>query len=900
MDDAMMTVVTHKNLAGAEDYFSEHLAQNDYYAAGEIQPGEWIGEGAIRLNLVGEVNRDAFVALCENRDPKDGTRLTQRQKAEGERRVFYDFTCSAPKSVSILAVTFEDRRLVEAHSEAAKVALYELERFAAARVRQGNTSTDRETGNIVAAQFLHTSSRALDPQLHTHFTVFNATWDGVEHRWKALQAGQMFAATRYATQVYRNELVRRIHEIGYRTVPIQDRFEIEGVQEALIRSFSKRSAERDHVVKDMAARLGRELSNDEVSYAVHRSRQRKLTGISSAEVRTRQLAQIEPEEREYLARLRDVVQARNLVQSGDEILALNHAVAHVFERKSVVAEHEILEAALGHRPGSVDLDRIKGVLRMSPELVVTDRGISTREILRQELRIIELVREGKASSSPLRVDYSGGAWLGDDQKAALLHVLQSADRVVGIRGLAGTGKTTVLKELKRACEDAGFDLRFCAPTAAATEVLRKEGLEAVTLARLLQTSRDRPPAIIVLDEAGAVGVSDMMKLLQHPGRVVLCGDTGQHSPVAQGDALRLIEEHSPFSFGALTNIRRQRPAEYRHAVQLAANGDPEGAFGQLERMGAIQELPKDQMYILAAAEFMRARKAGRSALIVAPTWKEIESVSDQVRSALRAEGALRGQEQEIDVFDSLSWTAAQKADATHYRPGQQVRFHHAQGGFARQETVEVVSVDPTVSVRRGDGSVATLDPPLAARCIDVGDKRRLRVAAGDRLLLQANAPSFTNGELVEVSAIAADRIHLADGRELTRDYRTFTYGYAITSHAAQGKTVDEVFVVTSSRSAGAIHREQFYVSISRARERCLVSTDDREVLRSQIGRSSSRMGAVDAVNRTNAVRQSLIRRAIQLAQSVPLRLRLWARHREIVRRKVHIHRPVTQHRSIIV
>jgi conjugative relaxase-like TrwC/TraI family protein len=132
----MFTAVAHKNLADAEGYFDEHLSQNDYYSAGEIQPGQWIGTGAERLGLSNRVTREQFHALCENRNPNGGERLTQRQQKENKRRVFYDFTCSAPKSVSVLAVTLNDGRLVVAHTEATRIAFRELETFAATRVRK--------------------------------------------------------------------------------------------------------------------------------------------------------------------------------------------------------------------------------------------------------------------------------------------------------------------------------------------------------------------------------------------------------------------------------------------------------------------------------------------------------------------------------------------------------------------------------------------------------------------------------------------------------------------------------------------------------------------------------------------------------------------------------------------
>ena len=137
----MFSAVAHKNLADAESYFDEHLAQNDYYAAGEIRAGQWIGAGAERLGLGQAVTREQFHALCENQNPNDGERLTPRQLKEDKRRVFYDFTCSPPKSVSVMAVTLDDQRLVEAHEAAAGLAFRELENYAATRVRkQGRLS----------------------------------------------------------------------------------------------------------------------------------------------------------------------------------------------------------------------------------------------------------------------------------------------------------------------------------------------------------------------------------------------------------------------------------------------------------------------------------------------------------------------------------------------------------------------------------------------------------------------------------------------------------------------------------------------------------------------------------------------------------------------------------------
>jgi len=849
----MFTAVAQKNLGDAESYFDEHLSQNDYYAAGEIRPGQWIGAGAERLGLKNTVTREQFHALCENENPETGERLTQRQLKEGQRRVFYDFTCSAPKSVSVLAVTLADERLVTAHEEATRIAFRELESFAATRVRKQGNQKDRITGNLVAAAFTHTSSRALDPQLHTHFTVFNATFDDRERSWKALQAGGMYDAIRYGTAVYRNELAKRVQQIGYWIQPSKHGFQIEGVSDEVLKRFSKRAQQRDAVVQELEQKLGHKLSNNAISLAVHQSRAEKVKGISTAEVRERQLAQLSLDEQQSLQNLCSSVQPVRPVRVFEpENQALNHAVAHVFERKSVVPEHELLNVALSQRLGEVDLPTLKAAVKYSPDLVKTERGFSTRQILATELDLIQTVNAGCDAVAPLHPSYRPAAWLGEDQQRAIYHVLRTSDRITGLRGLAGSGKTTALRELVAACKEARVEPFFCAPTAAATEVLRTEGFEAVTLQSLLLTK----PALsarqlVVLDEAGAVGMDDMKRLfdLARDARIVLSGDTGQHASVARGDAMRILENHSDFQSGQLTRIRRQRKAEYRKAVELAAQKNTNEAFAQLERMGAVTELPGNQLHDSAAQSYVKTLMQNQSVLLVAPTWNEIEAVTEKVRAALKTSGRLAGEEKEFQVFDSLSWTEAQKRDTRQYRPGMVIQFHRRKAGFDKSEMVAVVAVEnDALKVQRADGSESVFQLGQGSALFDVGEKRKLKVATGDKLLLQSNwQKKFVNGELVEVKAIQGGALVLADGRVIPEKYRTFTHGYAVTSHAAQGKTVDEVLVVASSRSLPAINQQQFYVSISRGRDTCRVFTDDAEMLRSHVTRSSARLAAVEVV-----------------------------------------------------
>jgi conjugative relaxase-like TrwC/TraI family protein len=912
--DAMFSGIPQKNRTVAESYFDEHLSHNDYYTQGESQAGHWIGTGAQQLGLKpGEVvTREAFLRLCDNQHPDTGEQLTPQQFRE--RRIYFDFVCSPPKSVSILAVTMGDKRIIEAHKEASGIALRELEQFAATRIRKGGIQEqDRVTGNLVGAAFVHTTSRALDPQLHTHFVLFNATWDNKENRWKALQTGDMFGALNYGTAVYRNELAKRLHRLGYQTRQTGTAFEVEGVEAKFIERFSKRSQQRDMAVKRQEQKLGRKLTKQEVSHVVHQSRPKKLKGASDEQVRKQQLGEIGFFEKRSL---RKVVEAANGVAKPfaqhvgtDE--AVSHGIGHVFERHSVAPEYKIWEAALVKGCGQLDLKQLKNELNERTNLVHVGSEFSTQEILSRELYLIRAVNAGVEALKPIAHDYQPSSRLGPDQRKALAHVLTSPDQFTGFRGLAGSGKSTALVELATALVRRGYDPVFCAPTAAAADTLRKEVSylgKTMTLQHfygdLHTRSRLSPQSVIVLDEAGAVGLDEMARLFdvarKEGCRVVLCGDTGQHSSVTRGDALRILEQYSNYHFEELTTIRRQKPAAFREIVELAAAKQTDKAFAKLLELGAVTEALTDNhdghasLYQRAADAYLSATKQGKSALLVSPTWSEIEAVTEKVRDTLKADGVISPQDEPVTVFDSLSWTEAQKKNASQFEPGQRLRFVRKTKHFDRGDTVEVLAVvENGLRVLRPDGTEVNFIPSSAAASFDVGEARELKVAAGDWLLLQANhGKEFINGERVQVREIQNGRIALADGRSLPAAYNTFTHGYAVTSHSSQSKTVDDVLLVASSKSFAAVNREQFYVSISRGRERVHVFTDDADLLARRVTNSHERKAAVELqALRDDLAKLGFVRRE-QLKEKTP------AQEMEDSRTvAVRQHRPMRQTRA---
>ena len=237
---------------------------------------------------------------------------------------------------------------------------------------------------------------------------------------------------------------------------------------------------------------------------------------------------------------------------------------------------------------------------------------------------------------------------------------------------------TVREQVVAALEAKGHPVLLFAPTAGAAEVLRKEGFpQSQTVQHLLMNpalQADLRGKVLVVDEAGLLSTRQMVRLLElrrsAEARLILCGDTREHAGVEAGDALRLLEGHSALQVSELGEIRRQTEEEYRKAIAEIAAGHPGRAFVRLDRMGAVEAIETEERYSRLAADYVTAVEAGDSALIVAPTWSEIERVNAEVRERLKETGHLDRRESIVETHRSLQWTEAQRRDYRNYEPGQ--------------------------------------------------------------------------------------------------------------------------------------------------------------------------------------------------------------------------------------
>jgi hypothetical protein len=632
--------------------------------------------------------------------------------------------------------------------------------------------------------------------------------------------------------------------------------------------------------------------------------------MSIRELRKAWRARLSDEEREALAAARRGQKSTTLAAKQ----AMDYALAHSFERASVVPEKDLLKTALIHSVGTANVNEVRN--EMSRDGIIgRSRGgmryATTKDVLQEETSMVGFVRNGRGTRYKLGGENTVPALdpsLSKEQSDAALVILNSRDVVTSLRGGAGVGKTRMMLSTVAAIEAGGKKVFAFAPSAeAARGVLRAEGFNnAETVERLLidpEMQKETKGQVLWIDEAGLLSVKDMKRLFdiakKQGARVVLSGDTRQHNATYRGDALRILEKDAGMKTAELSTIRRQTDETYRQAVKAISEGDTlgknsrtrlEAGIGMLDAMGAIIEAEGDDRYRQIAADYAEvtaARKHGgglKTALVVSPTHRQADRVTEAIRETLKAQGRLGQDERGFLSLRPLNLTEAQRGDITEYsRPGAVVQFHQNAKGFKRGERVTVVGAkDGNVLIKRANGKGDTLPLSEASKfqlyapehvSLSTGDKLRITqngfTRETRRGVLKGNGKDrLNNGAVYEVEGFTKQGdIKLANGFVVPKDYGGLTHGYVVTSHASQGKTVDVSLVALGAESFAAANREQFYVSVSRGREAVRLYTDDKTAMMDAVQSSAARLSASEETPINAKHRPGVVRRSFERVQS---------------------------------
>lgn len=855
----------------AKDYFEQEYSVGDYYKDdGEKGKGEWIGTGCKSLGLTGEVSEEKFNKLLEGKHPESGElKIGDGSK---EHRAGYDCTFSAPKSVSIMALVGGDKRIIEAHKEAVNVAMREIEKYVQTRDQKGSVEF---SSNFVVAQFHHDTSRTLDPQLHTHNVVLNWTKrdDG---QWRAVEPRELFRSQQYATAIYRSELAKSLREMGYELkTGRRGAFEIDGVSQDAIKGFSKRREE----IKAELAKRG--VSGAEAAERVTRAtRDTKQKGIDPKELIERWKTEsksfnldVESVKRSSIEKPLDM---RIRVESADHVhRSVEKSIQHLSERSTVFDDRQIAIASLNSKVGQATLDQVKHGMQSMNGVVETKysskvlKSFTTQEAIDTENRMINIINSAKGTEQPILAEWRATKNLSEDQQRVATMVLGTRDRIVGVQGLAGTGKTYTMEEIRVQAESAGFDVKGFAPTTGASKLLAEAGIESRTIASLIERSPDEhgDKKLWIVDEAGMVDNRQMAELLERAeaekARVILVGDVKQHAAVNAGDPFRLLQEKG-MQTESLTQIRRQKDPELREIVSIAANGRSDIAMSKLIERGNVEEIEnKQQRHEAIAKDFM---KAPERTLVTVPSNQERRELNAQIRGELKASGIVKEDGYKTEIYINQNLTKAEKSLASSYEEGDRLTYRGSkEKGIEPGASAEVIGTDREknqISVRFENGKEMTYDPSKSHEPRgEVWKVESREFAEGDRIQFKAplrdrDIPNGTLATIGKVDANGQAQIKLEDGRNVHIDFkkdRAVEHAYAVTSHSSQGKTIDRVIVgVDVNQSKELINSRQAYVSISRAREEIRVYTNSKEDLAKAVGEWKGKYSAVESVaqNRT--------------------------------------------------
>jgi len=861
----------------AKSYFSDALTKSDYYVNDQELRGRYNGKLAERLGLEEFASKESFHSLCENINPKTGKPLTPRQNEE--RTVGYDINFHCPKSVSILHALAKDDHILKAFEQSVSETMKDIEADAKVRVRKGGKNEDRDTGELAWAEFTHQTARpvegqAPDPHLHSHCFVFNATWDETEKKFKAGKFRDIMQDMPYYKERFHKRLADKMTSLGYQVRATEKAFEIEGVPQKVIDLFSKRTDEIGRAAKEKGI-----TNRDELDSLGAKTRSKKQKGLSMAELKSewkQQIKEISLNDAsgagEKIIRFAPVKDLPKL----DVQHCIDHSVLHNFERASVIADRRILSTACKCALGNltITLDDITRNFQQDKRIIHVKEGsrrlCTTKGVLREEKLMVDLAREGQGKLKPLYKD-APNLRVDGEQATAVTHVLTTSNRVSIIRGAAGTGKTTLMREAVDWMEKAGKTVTVVAPTSQASRgVLKQEGFDgAETVARLLVDEKmqiELKDQVLWVDEAGLLGTKDMTALLniaaKQNARLILGGDTRQHASVVRGDALRILNTVGGIRAAEVSKIYRQKDAQYREVVEHLSKGDVRQGFEKLDDMQAIRSIDPLQANKELVDDYLNAIKNGKTALVISPTHAHGEGVTKEIRQGLREIGLIGKKETTVKRLANLNLTEAQKADWRNYSQGDVVQFNQNAPGIKRGSALTVKEIrDGKIQLTDKKGKAVPL-PLNRAKDFDLYKPGEIALTKGDKIRITRNGfdtreKRLNNGMDLEVVSVNKEgKVTLKNKASKTsyvldKEFGHISHAHCITSHSSQGKTVDEVFISQPSATFGATDARQFYVSVSRARDVARIYTDDKAALLEHASKLGDRQSAIELVSKNS-------------------------------------------------
>jgi len=902
----MLTISKPLSAGQAQTYHQKEFTskEQNYWSQQGVIQGEWQGRLAEQFGLTGAVSAEDYAKLSQGQHPQTDEQLVRQRSsyeykdADGktiktmEHRAGWDATFSAPKSVSLTALVGGDERVREAHRESVRLAVDQLEHYTQARI--GGNHPPETTGRFVVAKFEHDTARPVDgyvaPQLHTHAVIFNVT-ERENSQARAIQPQSLFASQQFATAVYQSELTYRLRQLGYEiTTGRSGAPEIKGYTQEYLDASSPRSQQ----IREYLERTGRS-GKEAAEIAAHSTRDRKgVHSVREVMAAHRKLAaefghQADAVVRAARERLQQQEQPIKALERIRE--SLTFARDKNFEREAVVDERALIRDGLRRGMGDITYPQLRANLDArlaSGEFQVIERPrrapgrqFTTAKTIAAEQEIMSRVRQGQNQLEPILprshaiafADQHG--YLNRAQQSVIEDVLSSTDRVQGIQGYAGAGKTTTLSALRGAAEGQGYHVEGFAPSSRAARQLKDSGIKAGTLQGFLARGRDaqedpEQKRIFFMDESSLASTSQMREFLVRMGpqdRVLLIGDVRQHQGVEAGRPFEQLQE-AGMRTAKLDEIVRQQDPALKATVELLARGQVSTALESLQQQDHVKEIcdREDRIRTIAKAYVESPQKT----LIVSPDNASRRELNLAVRHELKDHGTLKPEDHTFRVLvQRQDMTGAERSWASHYEIGDVVRYARGSKstGIDAGSYASVATINPgtnQLTVEKANGELATYDSRRLTG-VSVYQEMERQFSIGDRIQFTAPDKSLqvANRDLALIESISSDgRISacLDNNRRIEFDpaeHRHFDHGYAVTSHSAQGLTADRVLVHADSSVHPDLLNSRFaYVSISRASRDVTLFTDDLAKLSPALAADVSKTSALE-IGQTPAITQDM-------------------------------------------
>jgi len=868
-----MLSITNITASQAVNYYN---SKDDYYA--KENPGQWYGDGALSLGLKGDVDREVFEKLLYGKSP-DGSDLIQ-SAPNGEHRAGIDLTFSAPKSVSIMALAFNDKYLEkainDAHNQAVKDTLSFVQHYIQARETHDGITERTNTDNGIWALFNHNLTRELDPQVHTHAVLLNMS-QREDGKWVAISNEQLYEIKMLAGQWYRNELAYHLRQSG---IEIESNskglFEAKGISDELIKAFSSRTEQIDTKFKELREKYPRADEQKLREWATLDSRQsKKDVDIES----------LRGAWKERVDEIGHGVTLTNLQERKEKPLGAQVYVTIAGKaleaQESVFSKEDILRHSLklsvGRQTGSAIENAFHKLVENNTfiKLHAGKEIYTTPRIIEMEKDCERMVLNGKGQEDPIcdreqadkiirrleersRID---GRQLEASQKAALKHILTSQDRVIGIQGDAGVGKTFTFGKLRELIEDS-YTIIGLAPTGKAAAELQAVGISSSTIDSFLLSNPEKlgigNKTIFLADEMSMVGTYKMHALLQKAdefgARVVMVGDTKQLQAIDAGCLFSKLQERKSLEVVSMNDVVRQKNSpEYLDLVNDVSSKRIDRAFEKLARGKLTEISERSQRIELAISDYTRGDHLSK--ILIVGRNSDRNLLNHLTREELKSQGKLPAQEHVFTVRESKGLNPMDKHFAHSYNEGDIIYAQKAGviGKAGTEATITSLdSIMNTAVVQTKDGQLHTIDLLIEGNKINSFAEKQQSFAEGDKIVFLKNdralgANNGSTGVIKNVDEHGNIRTVLDNGKDLTFNIGHYPYvdhGYAVTDYKSQGQTAREVIVYTDTARSGSTYNS-FYVAITRGKDDVRVYTDNADALKEQVKQEQQKTSSLD-------------------------------------------------------